>query len=517
MQTAGLREQEARNLDQFMADVRAHVAVRGHLPQRSQQAEPREKALADKLGKLKATNRLPESFLQELAMQATRPRQEYARELGQLMADVRAHLADQGRLPRRSQKAEPSEKALAEKIRKLQAGKKLPEPFLHELAAMRQAARGIQTKSVQIGIDTVDMHRDPAPAMRRRCRGKQPAPGSDSRTRGSDAAELRGNFKRPRLGALPELDRDILSQVRSLGRYPQETDKPGRLEERRLAMKLRRLDMNRLLPETRAELEGLRLGRWVVELATELASIAAGAERTELDRRRALLAEGATLDTVKGIMRQPKGQKPNLGLLAPGSMAQWWARSGAALSSRRPQWPSCAVANAGNARHRRAQTPVNALLYDLAHELLMDMRRSRGGGAADLPFKCEQFAQFFAACRDAQQRCDLPHTASIDAQPPAGKFKPHQCARQLALIELRGTKYSDLPLDHAALLQLVRDRRAETGLEVEPSTADALQMAAERILQYAKDPDRVFANARFLNLRDPPAACGGRRAQAGGI
>ncbi len=59
---------------------------------------------------------------------------------------------------------------------------------------------------------------------------------------------------------------------------------------------------------------------------------------------------------------------------------------------------------------------------------------------------------FFAQCRDPEKRELAPFVEREDAQCGIHRWQPHQCLRQLALIELVGKEYQELPHDHGKLL-----------------------------------------------------------------
>ena len=200
----------------------------------------------------------------------------------------------------------------------------------------------------------------------------------------------------------------------------------------------------------------------------------------------------------KDHTRKPDEKRPKV--------TTWWLRSGALLS---PQIPSWCAKSSQQTTKTQCKTPVGVLCYDLAHELLMEMRRARdGAGAAPRAAHAreQQFMDFFANCRDGDKRGRLPFPDSLDGQRGVHGFKPHQCVRQLALIELSDAKYADLPLDHAALLERVSEIRRQAGEAAsrDLSSEKVEEMAAERLFSYSKDADRGHSNARFLDLRLPP-------------
>ena len=100
------------------------------------------------------------------------------------------------------------------------------------------------------------------------------------------------------------------------------------------------------------------------------------------------------------------------------------------------------------------------------------------------------------------------------------RFNQHHCLRQLALIEFPDKRLEYSPLDHAALVQAILERRQEDTCESK-LLSEVQEAAARRLLEYGRDDARGCANARFLNLTveniDGEDASGaGRRGCTGG-
>ncbi len=68
-------------------------------------------------------------------------------------------------------------------------------------------------------------------------------------------------------------------------------------------------------------------------------------------------------------------------------------------------------------------------------------------------------SRFYAACRSPQQRELEPFPTTLHLQQRSGQFRPFQCVRLLATIELPGAPVWKLPYDHDALLEKVRPQR----------------------------------------------------------
>ena len=159
--------------------------------------------------------------------------------------------------------------------------------------------------------------------------------------------------------------------------------------------------------------------------------------------------------------------------------------------------------------------PIATWHYDLSHQLLLDAGAFLSGvppPARAAARRKQLYVDFFASCSSSERRALAPFPELLDGQRGFANFVPHQCLRQLALIELVDMSYTGLPLDHASLLAEVRRVR---GGEV--STCQVLsevhEAAVQRLLQYSGERDRVYANARFLDLKEAPAQPGDGRAK----
>ncbi len=125
--------------------------------------------------------------------------------------------------------------------------------------------------------------------------------------------------------------------------------------------------------------------------------------------------------------------------------------------------------------------PVATWHYDLSHQLLLDARAFLSGvpppARAGGPRK-QLYVDFFASCSSPERRALAPFPELLDGQRGFATFVPHQCLRQLALIELVDMSYTDLPLDHGSLLDEVRRVRA-----AEVSTCEVLSEVHEAAVQ----------------------------------
>ena len=71
-----------------------------------------------------------------------------------------------------------------------------------------------------------------------------------------------------------------------------------------------------------------------------------------------------------------------------------------------------------------------------------------------------------------------------------------------ALIEMPNADYIDFPLDHAVLLCAIQDTRANEEHHCQV-LSEMHEAAVQRLVDYARNINRVYANARFLKLREP--------------
>ena len=110
-------------------------------------------------------------------------------------------------------------------------------------------------------------------------------------------------------------------------------------------------------------------------------------------------------------------------------------------------------------------------------------------------------------CRSPERRDLAPFPQHLDGQCRSHSFVPHQCLRQLALIELTESSYTDLPLDHGSLLGEVRRVRASEVSQCQVQS-EVREAAVARLVQYGGHGDQAYANGRFLDLKEAPAQPG---------
>ena len=182
-------------------------------------------------------------------------------------------------------------------------------------------------------------------------------------------------------------------------------------------------------------------------------------------------------------------------------VSDWWFNSGII---ERPKLPISSTTAEGK-RQKQGWASETLLHYLMSHALLDDIRRFLSDGtllARRAAPKKQPHIDFFTACRDPDRRVLAPLPASEELQPGSSTFKPFHCLRHLALIEMVDKTFTDLPIDHNTLLQELATHRANE--ESQCQTLDGMQKAAElRLIAYSKVDDNDFANARFLDLKEP--------------
>jgi len=102
----------------------------------------------------------------------------------------------------------------------------------------------------------------------------------------------------------------------------------------------------------------------------------------------------------------------------------------------------------------------------------------------DAPKK-HPYIDFVSACRDPDKRKLAPWSASEELQVGTATFKPFQCLRYLALIEMTDKTFTALPLDQDTLLQELATYRANE--ECQCQVVSEMQEAAVlRLVTYSK-------------------------------
>ena len=146
-----------------------------------------------------------------------------------------------------------------------------------------------------------------------------------------------------------------------------------------------------------------------------------------------------------------------------------------------------------------------SLHYNLSHVLLDDIRHflsDRTHLACRAAPGKQLFTDFFNACRDPDRRVLAPWPASEELQTGTSTFKPFQCLRHLALIEMVDKTFTDLPHDHNTLLQELATHRANEESQCRV-LSEMQEKAVLRLVAYHRADDNNFANARFFQACSP--------------
>jgi hypothetical protein len=219
--------------------------------------------------------------------------------------------------------------------------------------------------------------------------------------------------------------------------------------------------------------------------------------RRELLRRLELMSAPQPLDDMQKERHEPQAGATKR------RVTDWWRNAGIALKRSAPAWCGCG----------RFQTPLATVHYDLSHQLLLDAEAFLSGVSP--PARPKQlYNDFFAMCRSPERRDLAPYPQHLDGQCRSHSFVPHQCLRQLALIELTESSYTDLPLDHGSLLGEVRRVRASEVSQCQVQS-EVREAAVARLVKYGGHGDQAYANGRFLDLMEVSAQAGHGRGKGG--
>ena len=168
-----------------------------------------------------------------------------------------------------------------------------------------------------------------------------------------------------------------------------------------------------------------------------------------------------------------------------------------------PKIPASCTA-AEDKKQKQGNASLNLMHYLMSHVLLDDIRRFLSDGThlacRAAPGK-QHIADFFNACRDPDRRALAPWPASEDLQTGTSTFKPFQCLRHLALIEIVDKTFTDLPHDHNSLLQELATHRANEKARYH-LLSEMQEEAVLRLVAYREVDVNCFANARFLDLKE---------------
>ena len=184
-----------------------------------------------------------------------------------------------------------------------------------------------------------------------------------------------------------------------------------------------------------------------------------------------------------------------------GAISEWWKHANICERVTLPSWCLAQDDHRSGTRQRKV-VPVWELHYHLSHQLLQDVADFQGGAEqpalSSTPSK-SLHADLFARARSLENKAVNPCPENVKAQCGSGSFGPHQCIRQLALIELVDHTLADLPLSHDSLLKEIHARRQDEACQCRVLT-ELIEAAVKRLIDYSQDSARGFANWRFLNM-----------------
>ena len=116
-------------------------------------------------------------------------------------------------------------------------------------------------------------------------------------------------------------------------------------------------------------------------------------------------------------------------------LSDWWFNAGIILQ---PFTPVCCTAAEGE-KQKQGKVSLTLMHYQMSHALLDDVLRFLSDGthlARRAVARKQLYIDFFTACRDPNRRVLAPWPASEELQAGTSTFKPFQCLRHLALIEM---------------------------------------------------------------------------------
>jgi hypothetical protein len=289
---------------------------------------------------------------------------------------------------------------------------------------------------------------------------------------------------------LPALDAALLNAVCQLGRKPREYDKVTNQREKdetALAVKYRKSRMF-LLPSTTDKINAMTDAHLpsvsiIRSRQTQLLAMAPSE----------LIHQGCFLATLKSYPQFKEEQKRNK------LKHNWFFIAGVRMRTQTPPW---CIEGLPNITSKYCDTSCSAMHYDLSCVWLSDVDRWSSGSehSADKPDSSKRSRNdFFAACRSPVKRLLEPFPLDVNTQFQFNAFAPHQCLRQLALIELEDIDYIHLPLEHNTFLEAINVARMAENLQCN-LLSEMHEAAIQCLIQYISKPERNFANARFLNL-----------------
>ena len=279
-------------------------------------------------------------------------------------------------------------------------------------------------------------------------------------------------------------DQQIWKFLDEFARKPQA--RSTRLEERKLALYIER-NISKLHTETQEKLHDL----------DDPAGCAAFAKKHLMQLERHTCSPPADLVRILHVIAQVPAESVIVkekseeakGTGKTKRQTVRWRNSGIRL---RPRMPS----NWNSGIAEQTKIPLPLLQYCLMHAVHEEVCDCLSGDTHPIQPKKRLFIDFYSGCRSAEQRRYEPFQTSCEWQTSSGPYRPFQCLRLLALIELVDTPFWKLPHDHNRLLSMVLAQRQQESCDCEV-LSEMLDAAEQRLIAYNAKPTWSYAQAQF--------------------
>ena len=251
--------------------------------------------------------------------------------------------------------------------------------------------------------------------------------------------------------SLPPLDASIIEEVEKLGRHPMEIWVREAKEftsaekaERSLARKIR-WNFSKLSTSTISYLTKMKLEyKWIADVVEarekrrvyhrRFTTKSKDHRLRELRRRLELMSQVQPYD----VLKHEKFDNSKV--------TDWWSAAGICEKPMVPKW---CFSDDNKSSTKQVKTSLWEMHYHLSHHLLQEVDAfwdCSAGSVVVGGITQRLYSDFFASCRSLERRMLEPYPARLDLQCRYGIFMPHQCLRQLALIELTNMTLQDIPL-----------------------------------------------------------------------
>jgi hypothetical protein len=149
------------------------------------------------------------------------------------------------------------------------------------------------------------------------------------------------------------------------------------------------------------------------------------------------------------------------------------------------------------------KVPLAVQQYCFMHAVHQEVNEHLGylsGDAHATPHRQRLYHDFYAGCRSPQRRELEPFSTAPHLQQQSGPFRPFQCARLMALIEITDVPFWQLPDAYDALLTRVRLQRQSETCDCQV-LSEMVEQAIQRLVSYSRDGSWPHAGAQFLKLK----------------